>query len=37
MTTDTVVEGRDLRKVYRGGAVALRGLARGDERAPLSP
>ena len=26
MTTDTVVEVRDLRKVYRGGAVALRGL-----------
>ena len=24
MTTDTVVEVRDLRKVYRGGAVALR-------------
>ena len=41
MTTDTVVEVRDLRKVYRGGAVALRGLDfdihRGETFALLGP
>ena len=41
MTTDTVVEVRDLRKVYRGGAAALRGLDfdihRGETFALLGP